>query len=57
MKLKKKKYERIWSLTLMSVGVVLFIIGYIVFPMVSLVIMIGMSMLGLGIINLLKNIK
>ena len=52
---KDKKYNIIWSLILITIGIILSIVGYFIFPMVSLVIVIGIFLVLCGIINYIQN--
>ena len=54
---KEKKYELIWSLILIIFGIILSIVGCLIFPMVSLIIIIGIFLIIYGVINVIKNFK
>lgn len=51
---KDKKYNIIWSLVLITLGIILSIIGYKLFPMISLIIVIGIFLVLYGLTNLIK---
>lgn len=51
---KDKKYNLIWSLILITLGIILSILGYKLFPMISLIIVIGIFLGLYGLINLMK---
>ena len=55
--MKEKKYELIWSLILITLGIILSIVGYLIFPTVSLIIIIGIFLIIYGVINVIKNFK
>lgn len=53
--MKEKKYELIWSLIVLLIGVFLSIIGYIVFPIIALILPIGIFLILYGLFNFMKN--
>ena len=54
---KEKKYELIWSLILITLGIILSIVGYFIFPMVALILPIGIFSFIYGSFNLYKSVK
>ena len=54
---KEKKYELIWSLILITLGIVLSIVGYLIIPMVTVVLVIGIFLALYGCINMFKSVK
>ena len=54
---KEKKYELIWSLIMIGIGIILSLIGYLLFPIVALVLPIGIFSFIYGSFNLYKSVK
>ena len=54
---KNKKYELIWSLILITIGIIFSIVGYFLFPVVVVVLVIGSFLVFYGVINMIKSVK
>lgn len=54
---KNKKYELIWSLILITIGIIFSIVGYFLFPVVVVVLVIGSFLVLYGVINMIKSVK
>lgn len=55
--IKEKRYELIWSIILIVTGMILALLGKIIYPTIVLVLVIGLSCFSIGIINLIKSVK
>ena len=53
---KEKKYELIWSLIMIGSGIILSLIGYLLFPIVALVVFVGIGFLIYGVVSTIKTI-
>lgn len=52
--MKEKRYETIFNLIIMLIGIALLMVGYIIYPMVVLVLVIGIFLFICGLINSIK---